>query len=76
MKKSLLIITLLALTSCTSKNEYGECVGLNGGEQPGLNYKYSAWNIGVGLFFSGLLVPPIVVALDGLKCPSGPKTQE
>ena len=69
MKKSLLVAVCLILSSCTSKTEYGKCVGLNGKENPGLRYEYSAWNIGLGILFFTLILPPVFVVLDELKCP-------
>lgn len=71
--KYLLISLMLMLSACTSSTEFGPCVGLNGGENPKLEYKYSAKNIAIGFFFSSLILPPIFVALDEYKCPVGNK---
>ena len=72
----LIVLLMLTLASCSSSNDLGKCVGLNGHEDPKLNYEYSAWNIGVGIVFSELIVPPIIVALDELKCPVSKKGEE
>jgi hypothetical protein len=71
MKTLTISLILLVLLGCTTKTQYGKCTGLNGHEDPKLTYEYSAWNIAVGIFFFGLIVPPVMVALDGLKCPVG-----
>lgn len=76
MKTIIIIITLLFLVACTSKNELGLCVGLNGKEDPSLEYRYSAWNIAMGIIFVELIVPPIIVALDELKCPVSKKDEK
>lgn len=71
--KYTLIALLIFASGCSSRTDYGKCIGLNGKEDPKLQYNYSAWNIGMGLFFSGLILPPLFVALDELKCPVGNK---
>jgi hypothetical protein len=63
------IIVLLLLVGCTSNTQYGKCIGLNGQEDPKLEYEYSAFNIGVGLVFVETIIVPLVVAFDELKCP-------
>ena len=73
MKKLTIIVLMLSASACTSKTEHGRCIGLNGDEDPKLKYEYSAWNIGMGIFFSSLVIPTIYVALDQLKCPVGTK---
>lgn len=70
--KTVLLLALL-ITSCTSSTEFGECVGLNEEKQADLVYKYSSWNIAMGIIFSELVVPPIAVVLDALECPVGRK---
>jgi hypothetical protein len=73
MKKLTIIILMLSMSACTSSNKYGKCVGLNGNEDPKLQYEYSASNIAMGILFFSLIAPPIYVALDQLKCPVGTK---
>jgi len=73
MKKLAIILLMLSMSACTTKNQYGNCIGLNGNEDPKLQYNYNAWNIGIGIFFSSLILPPIFVVLDDLKCPVGTK---
>lgn len=70
-----LALLMLALVGCTKSTEYGKCIGLNGTEDPKLVYHYSAWNIGMGVIFFTLVVPPIVVVLDELKCPVEKKVE-
>ena len=73
MKKFMMLAMLaVMLSACTEATEYGECIGLNSAmEDPELIYEYNAWNIGVGIIFAELIIPPIVVVLDQLKCPVG-----
>lgn len=74
MKKIIaLCVVAMTLAGCSSSNEYGSCVGLNGDENPKLKYQYSARNIAVGIVFFELILPPVFVALDELKCPVGQK---
>lgn len=69
--KKLMIVALLAvmLSACTEATEFGECIGVNGPEVPELVYEYDAWNIAMGVIFAETFIVPIVVVLDGLKCP-------
>jgi len=68
MKKLLLIICIL-VTGCTSKTEFGPCIGINQEKKPDLRYEYSGWNIAMGVIFAELIAPPIVVVLNELQCP-------
>lgn len=68
-----LLIALLGISACTSRTDYGHCIGLNDEQDSGLVYKYNAWNIGVAIALSSLIVPPLVVILDEYKCPIGVK---
>ena len=67
------LFILMLLASCTSRNSIGECIGINDKEDPTLEYKYSTRNIIVGLVFVELIIPPVMVALEQIKCPIGPK---
>ncbi len=71
--KTLIVILALSLVGCTTKTEHGSCIGLNGKEDPTLNYNYSGWNIGMAILFSEMIVPPVIVVLDQLKCPTSKK---
>lgn len=70
-----LLITSLLMTSGCNDTGYGgnACIGINDDEQPHLKYKYDTWNIVMGVLFIKTLVVPIVVVLDEVKCPIGPK---
>jgi len=69
--KKLMTVALLAvmLSACTETTEFGNCIGALGPEDPELIYKYDAWNIAIGIVFSETMIVPIMVALDGYKCP-------
>ena len=73
MKYITMGIVALMLAGCTRSTEYGRCVGLNGEKDPKLTYEYSGKNIFVAVFFFQLIAPPILVALNGLECPTGVK---
>lgn len=68
-----LIILMLFLSSCSSATQYGKCIGLNGKEDPKLEYKYNGWNIALGILFVEMVIPPVIVLIDELKCPVGSK---
>lgn len=74
MKKilSVMLMTLL-LTACTTRTDYGKCIGIGGDEKPHLEYDISYWNIFMGVVFSETIVVPIVVAADQLYCPVAKK---
>jgi len=74
MKKiTILFIFLVLLSGCTTRTEYGDCIGALDDKNPSLLYKLSAWNLFVGIFFSGLIVPPIIVLANETICPVGYK---
>lgn len=71
MKRAIAAALLLALAGCTSSTPYGECIGAFDQERPELVYKPSVRNIVVGILFFELIVPPVVVLVDEIKCPVG-----
>lgn len=77
MKKLLLCSAVLALSlltsACTTRTRYGDCIGVGDNPEPQLNYRFSAWNIAVGVVFSETIVVPIIVVVDELKCPVSKK---
>lgn len=69
-----LLVAMLLLTGCTSKTEFGSCIGIGKeGEDPALIYKVSTTNVVVGVVFAEMIFPTIIVALDELYCPVGRK---
>lgn len=73
MKTIAALLVLLALAGCTSKTEFGECVGMMDDKKPGLEYKASGWNIAMGIIFVELIFPPVLVVVDQFHCPVGKK---
>lgn len=70
MKRIALLALILALVGCTSRTEFGECVGIDDSERkPELVYKLSKWNLFLGALFIQTLVVPIVVAAEQTYCP-------
>ncbi len=69
------MLLLLLTAGCTSKTEYGECIGFFDEDNPHLQYKLSIWNTFIAVVFSETLVVPIVYAADYAKCPVGHKIE-
>jgi uncharacterized lipoprotein len=72
MKKiALALLALALLAGCTSKTEYGQCIGAFDDKRPELHYKLSGWNVAMAVIFSETIVVPIVVVADETLCPDG-----
>ena len=73
--KSLIVAmaVVAALSGCTSKTEFGDCIGAFDDKKPGLEYKVSAWNLGMAIIGFSLVLPPIFVIVDQTFCPVGKK---
>jgi hypothetical protein len=73
--KKILIVALAAmfLAGCTSRTEYGPCVGLGEDQNPALHYKVSVWNAFLGIVFVETVIVPIFVVVDETFCPVGKK---
>ena len=74
MKKIILcaVVAILA-AGCTSKTEYGECIGVLQDKKPDLEYKLSVWNTFLAVVFSETVIVPIVVVANEHSCPVGKK---
>lgn len=74
MKQCLLILTFaLMATGCTSRTEFGDCVGIGDEQDPKLKYKVSLSNAVLGIVFFELVVPPLDVLINKTHCPVGVK---
>lgn len=73
MKFLLAILAVVVLSSCTSKTEFGPCIGAFDDKDPSLVYKASINNIVWGVLGWELIAPPIVVVVDQFHCPVGRK---
>lgn len=72
MKKILLIaLATIFLAGCTSRTEYGQCIGLGDDKNPALHYKVSIWNAVLSIVFVETVIVPIIVVVDELECPIG-----
>lgn len=74
MKYIFVALLILTATACTSKTEFGDCIGAFDEKDPSKVYKVSGMNIfwgavGAELFF----IPPIMVIKDQTLCPIGNK---
>jgi hypothetical protein len=66
------LVAILA-AGCTTRTEYGECIGVLQDKKPDLEYKLSGWNTFLAVIFSETIVVPIVVVADDFQCPVGKK---
>lgn len=75
MKRILLILlAVMVLAGCTSRTEYGNCVGIDEADRdPTLRYKIEGWNVAMAIIFVETVVAPIIVVLDETYCPVGKK---
>ena len=73
---ALLISTIFAASGCVNETRYGNCVGLLEEKDPALVYNASVQNIVLAVVFSETIIVPIVVALDGIECPTAKKPAE
>lgn len=73
MKRIVILLALALLAGCTTRTDYGPCIGLADDKDPKLVYKVSAWNVFLGVFFFGLIAPPIFVVVDSTFCPVAKK---
>ncbi|MCK9369238.1 hypothetical protein M0R04_04805 [Candidatus Dojkabacteria bacterium] len=64
-----LLIMMLALSACTERTQYGECIGVTDEKNPELVYKVNTQNAMLGVLFFETLIVPIVVINDCLYCP-------
>ena len=72
MKKIFLIgLILLAITGCTSRTSFGECIGLGDEKDPTLIYKVSGLNVAMAIIGFELIFPPVLVVVDQFYCPTG-----
>lgn len=73
MKRLTILLVALMLTGCTTKTQYGECIGAFDNKKPDLEYKLSALNLALAVIFSETIVVPVVVVADETRCPVGKK---
>lgn len=73
MKRIILALVIILCAGCTTRTEYGPCVGIADDKDPKLVYKISIWNAILGVVFFELIVPPIIVLAEETFCPIGKK---
>lgn len=64
---------VILMAGCTTRTDYGPCIGLADDKDPALIYKVSAWNIFLGVLGFSLIAPPIYVVVDSTFCPVAKK---
>lgn len=73
MKKLVINCVMVLLAGCTSKTEFGDCIGIADDRKPNLEYKLSVWNTMLAIAFFGTVFPPVVVLANETFCPVGTK---
>jgi hypothetical protein len=74
MKKTLaMLLMMTALTGCTGRTAYGECIGAFDEKKPELEYKMSTMNLVVATIFLETIFVPVVVVAEQTYCPVGAK---
>lgn len=69
--KYFFIFIVFILTACTSKTEFGRCVGIWDEQEPTLIYKPSVRNLFWGIVGLEIIYPPLDVAINKFYCPVG-----
>jgi len=69
----LAIIAAIFLAGCTTRTDYGECIGIANDKDPALHYKISVLNTVLGVLFIETVIVPVVVLADNIYCPVGRK---
>lgn len=63
------LIICVLVSGCTSKTEFGDCVGAFEDKDPAKTYKVDVGNVIVGIIFFELIAPPLYVIFDETHCP-------
>jgi hypothetical protein len=73
MKFRLIAVAMIfsLLTACTSRTQYGECIGAFEEGKKDLYYKPSVLNIVLAVLFVETIIVPVFVIVDQTKCPEG-----
>lgn len=69
MKYIAILLMVSALAGCTSKNEFGECIGAFDDKKPGVEYKISVWNTVLAVIFVETIFTPVIVVANEARCP-------
>lgn len=72
MRNLILVAIVLSLFGCTSRTDFGPCVGAFDARDPAFEYKLSIWNTVLAVVFVEMILPPIFVIADETVCPVGP----
>lgn len=73
MKLTAVLLIAALLAGCTSKTEFGDCIGIADDKKPDLQYKVSAWNVFLAIIFVETIFVPIMVLSDNTSCPVAKK---
>jgi hypothetical protein len=76
MKALILAVAIALLAGCTSRTEFGDCIGLADEKDPALVYRLSAWNLVLGVVFFQTIVVPVMVAVEQTYCPTAKRVKQ
>lgn len=71
MKYIFSIILILSTIGCTSRTEFGSCVGIGEQQKSNLKYKISGLNLFLSVIFFSTMFVPVIVAVNETFCPVG-----
>ena len=74
MKRILAVMLFAALVGCTSRTEFGPCIGAFDDRDPMLTYKVSILNTVLAILFVETVIVPVWAVVDGALCPIGKKS--
>lgn len=69
MRTMICILVAALLAGCTTRTEFGECVGIADDRDPALVYKLSVWNTVLAVVLFETIFVPIVVLANEISCP-------
>lgn len=73
MKLTAVLLIAALLAGCTSKTEFGDCIGIADDKKPDLQYKVSAMNVFLAIIFIETVFVPVIVLVDQTSCPIAKK---
>lgn len=68
-------LILLLLSGCTTRTDYGDCIGAFDERDPTKAYKLDVTNTVVAFLFSWTIFVPVVVVANQTWCPSANKAK-
>ncbi len=73
MKRLAIVALLLTLAGCTTRTQYGDCIGAFDDKEPTKIYKVDPLNVILAIFFFETIFVPVIVLANETLCPVGEK---